>query len=70
MGRRDALILRVTAGWTVFVWLFFVKNIVGDDDHSTGFKVVHVLIATVSIALAVAVWGVATRSRRQAKARR
>jgi len=65
MSRREALLLRVTCLWTFFVWGVFVKNQIGDDTRSTGFKVVHFLLAVVSIGLAVAVWGVTTRSRRR-----
>jgi Na+/melibiose symporter-like transporter len=67
MPRRDSLILRGTALWTVFVWFVFVKNIVGDKTRTTGFKAVHVTIAVISVALAVAIWRVASRNRRRAR---
>jgi Na+/melibiose symporter-like transporter len=63
MPFRDRFILRAAAAWTVFVWAVFVKNIVGDSHHSTGFKVVHVVLAIVSIAFAFAIWTVASRNR-------
>jgi hypothetical protein len=66
MSSRDRLWLRVTVVWTVFVWGVFTKNIVGDPKHSTGFKVVHVALAAVSIALALVVWSIASRSRERA----
>ena len=53
----------MTVGWTLFVWLVFTKNIVGDPKHSFGFKAVHVALAVVSIVLAVGVWVVASRNR-------
>ncbi len=66
MSRRDTLLLRAAALWTVFVWGFFLRNLLfGDTDRSTGFKVVHTVLAVVSIAFAAAIWSVATRSRRR-----
>ncbi len=62
MSRRDTLVLRITALWTFFIWAVFVRNLLGDDTRGTGFKVVHLTLAVVSVALAVAVWRVATRS--------
>lgn len=69
MSSRDRLWLRVTVAWTLFVWLVFTKNIVGDPKHSFGFKAVHVALAAVSIALALVVWGIASRSRTRDRAR-
>ena len=66
MSRTDALILRTAALWTVFVWATRIKNIVGDDTRSTGFKAVHIVLAIVSVAFAVAIWGVASRGRKRA----
>ncbi len=62
MSRRDNLLLRLTSAWTVLIWAVFVKNQVGDDTTSTGFKVVHLTLAAVSIVLALLVWGVARRN--------
>ena len=63
MSSRDRLWLRVTVGWTLFVWLVFTKNIVGDPKHSFGFKAVHVALAVVSIVLAIGVWAIASHNR-------
>ena len=63
MPLRDRFLLRAAAVWTVFVWAVFVKNVVGDSHHSTGFKVVHVVLAIVSVAFAFAIWKVASRNR-------
>jgi len=63
MPFRDRFVLRAAAAWTVFVWAVFVKNIVGDPHHSTGFKVVHVVLAIVSVGFAFAIWTVASRKR-------
>ena len=69
MTRTDALILRTAAIWTVFVWVTRIRNILGDDTRSFGFKAVHTVLAIVSVAFAVAVWGVASRNRRRARGR-
>jgi hypothetical protein len=65
MSRRDTLILRLAAGWTVFIWTFFVRNLLRDDSRALGFKVVHLTLAVVSVAFAVAIWRIATRSSRR-----
>jgi succinate-acetate transporter protein len=67
MSSRDRLWLRVTVGWTLFVWLVFTRNIVGDPKHSFGFKAVHVALAIVSIVLAIGVWAVASRNRTEVR---
>jgi hypothetical protein len=67
MSRTDALILRTAAAWTIFVWVTRIRNILGDSDTSTGFKVVHSVLAVVSVAFAIALLGVASRNRRRAR---
>ncbi|HEX2046230.1 MAG TPA: hypothetical protein VHF27_00595 [Acidimicrobiales bacterium] len=67
MSRVDALILRTAAVWTIFIWVTRIRNILGDDAHSTGFKVVHSLLALVSVAFAIAILRVASRNRRRAR---
>ena len=63
MTRAQALLLRAFSVWTVYVWATRIVNIVGDD-HSAGFKIVHSILAVVSIAFAIAAWVVVTRVRR------
>jgi ABC-type thiamin/hydroxymethylpyrimidine transport system permease subunit len=66
VSRRDNLLLRAAALWTVFVWGIFLRNLLfGDTDRSTGFKVVHSVLAVVSLAFAAGIWSVASRSRRR-----
>jgi hypothetical protein len=65
--RTDALILRTAAAWTIFIWVTRIRNILGDDTTDTAFKVVHSVLALVSVAFAVAVLGVASRNRRRAR---
>ena len=68
MPLRDRAILRAAAVWTVVIWAVFVKNVVGDAHRSTGFKVVHVCLAIVSVLFAFAIWAVASRSRSRQRA--
>lgn len=53
MQLRNATYLRVVAGWTVFVWIVLIKNMLGANDHSIAFRAVHIGLAIVSITLAV-----------------
>lgn len=66
MTRTESLVLRAAAVWTVFIWGFRMLNLLGDETRSAGFKVVHLTLAAVSVAFAVALWRIATRSRRGA----
>lgn len=64
MTRTHRLILRAFAVWTVYVWGTRIWNTLGDDTRSFGFKAVHVVIALVSVAFAVAAWIVVSQIRR------
>jgi len=68
VSRTDAIILRTAAVWTVFIWVTRIRNILGDESRSTGFKVIHSVLALVSVAFAIAILGVASRNRRRARA--
>ena len=63
MSRGQATLLRAFCLWTVWVWGTRIWNIWGDDARSTGFKVIHTVLAAVSIAFAVAAWIVVRRLR-------
>jgi hypothetical protein len=65
MSRRDALILRAASLWTLWVWGTRIANILGDENRSAAFKAVHVALAAVSVAFAVAIWLVAAKNRRR-----
>lgn len=47
----------------MFVWANRVWNLLGEDDRSTGFKLVHIVLAAVSIGFAVLTWGIVRRVR-------
>jgi hypothetical protein len=67
MSRRDALVLRAFAGWTVYVWVTRMWNILrdGDPKHGAAFKGVHAVLAVISVTFAVAAWKIVTRNRRR-----
>jgi hypothetical protein len=67
MTRRQALLLRAFALWTVYVWVTRMWNILHDHTkgHGAGFKAVHGALAVVSIAFAVAAWEVVKRVQRR-----
>jgi hypothetical protein len=64
MRKRDIRVLQAAAIWTVYVWATRMWNIWRDSAHNTSFKVVHTVLAVVSIAFAVAIWGIAARAKK------
>ena len=64
MTRGQANLLRAFSIWTVYVWVTRMWNI-WRDDQSVGFKLVHTVLAVVSIAFAVVCWIVVSRVRRR-----
>ena len=67
MRRSSAVLLRSFAVWTIYVWVTRIWNIAGDESTSVGFKVVHSVLAVVSIAFAVAALFVVRKERRRAQ---
>ncbi|MEO7837693.1 MAG: hypothetical protein ABIS21_08660 [Acidimicrobiales bacterium] len=65
MTRSSRIVLRAFAIWTIYVWGTRIFNIIGDGTRSTAFKVVHIVIAAVSVAFAVATLGIVQRSGRR-----
>ena len=55
-------LLLVGAAWTAFVWITRLVNIAGED-RSASFIAVHVVIAAISLALAIPVAIVGWRMR-------
>jgi hypothetical protein len=62
--RGQAVLLRAFSLWTAYVWLTRSWTI-WRDDQSIGFKLVHTMLAVVSLAFAVATWVVVARVRRR-----
>ena len=67
--RARSTLLLAAAAWTIWVWATRIWNIVGDPAHDAAFKVVHSLLALVSIAFGVALGVVGLRMRREARDR-
>ena len=53
--RRRPRPIALLAGWTLFVWLTRVRNVVGDDDLGTGERLAGLALSASSLALAVVV---------------
>jgi hypothetical protein len=64
MTRRQANLLIVACVWTVYVWISFIVIQSRQHDTSVGFKVVHGVLAVISIAFGIAVGRVGWRARR------
>ena len=64
MTRRQANLLIVACVWTVYVWISFIVIQSRQHDTSVGFKVVHGVLALISIAFGIAVGRVGWRARR------
>jgi hypothetical protein len=54
LSRRQVRILLAAAAWTLYVWISRLVIMAGQDE-SAGFKVVHGVLALVSIGFAVAI---------------
>lgn len=70
MGRikaRRPQILLAASAWSLWVWTTRVLLTMNDDGKSTGFKVVHVFLAGVSIAFALAIGWIGWRLHRESK---
>ena len=65
MARRDRLVLRAFSIWSFFVWGVLIRNMLRDDTHGVGFRVVHIALAVVSITFAVLTWRIASRRRQR-----
>lgn len=65
MTRRQELVLRASAIWAVWVWAVLVRNMVTDHHDGFSFRAVHIGLAVISIAFALATWRIASRSARR-----
>ena len=68
LTRRQSHILLAAAVWTLYVWISRLVIMAGQDE-SAGFKVVHGILALVSIGFAVAIGKIGWESRRSAPAK-
>ena len=67
--RARSTLLLAAAAWTIWVWVTRIWNIVGDPAHDAAFKLVHSLLALVSVAFGIALAVVGLRMRREERAR-
>lgn len=67
MTRRQSRILIAAAVWTLYVWISRIVIMSGQDD-SVGFKVVHGILAVVSIGFGLAIGKIGWDARRSPKA--
>jgi hypothetical protein len=56
-------VLVAASAWTLYVWITRMWNILGDD-HSVGFKVVHAVLAVISVGFGIAVGVIGWRALR------
>ncbi|HUP86500.1 MAG TPA: hypothetical protein VM143_12600 [Acidimicrobiales bacterium] len=62
MTASSRIVLRAFALWTVYVWGTRMWNIAQDTTTSSAFKIVHGMLALVSVAFAVATWVIVRRT--------
>ena len=62
MTRRQANLLIAACVWTLYVWITRIVIISGQD-QSAGFKVVHGVLAAISIAFGLAIGRMGWRAR-------
>jgi hypothetical protein len=68
LTRGQAWLMVVAAGWTWYIWLTRVWNIVGEPAHSVSFKAVHSGLALVSVLLLTPIGVIGIRALRSGKA--
>lgn len=68
MTRRSAAVLLAAAAWTAYVWVTRLWIMAGQDE-STGFKVVHGVLALVSLGFGAAVGVIGWRAWRAGRSR-
>jgi hypothetical protein len=64
MTRRQANLLLAACAWTIYVWISFVVIQSRQHDTSVGFKVVHGVLALISIGFGIAIGRLGWRARR------
>jgi len=64
--RTRANILLAAAAWTIWVWTTRIWNILQDQQHSVGFKLVHGVLAVVSVGFGIAIGVIGWRLHREA----
>jgi hypothetical protein len=65
MTRRQSNLLLAAGAWTLYIWISFIV-IQTRQHNSVGFKVVHGVLALISIAFGLAIGRMGWRARRAA----
>lgn len=65
MTRRQALILKVSVVWTIWVWLVLIRNMITTPGLALAFRAVHISLAIVSLIFAGLTWGIVVSNRRK-----
>lgn len=66
MTRRQALILKVSVIWTIWVWLVLIRNMITTPGLALAFRAVHISLAVISLVFAGITWGIVVSNRRKA----
>jgi uncharacterized protein with PQ loop repeat len=61
--RNQAILIRAFCIWTFYVWVTRIWNILRDEKTDAPFKIVHSILAIISVAFATAVLVVVRRIR-------
>jgi hypothetical protein len=65
MTRRQSNLLLAACAWTLYIWISFIV-IQSRQSNSVGFRVVHGVLALISIAFGLAIGRMGWRARRAA----
>lgn len=70
MTKKHVWIIRAASIWTFYVWGVLVRNMVVDRTDSLAFRAVHIGLAIISFAFAVAIWWVSNLISKEIKVRK
>ncbi len=59
MSKTARRILKLSALWSLWVWAVLVRNMVADHTHGLSFRLVHLVLAAISLGFAFATWRIA-----------
>ena len=65
MSRSSIWVLQISAVWALWVWVVLIRNMINDHSHGTSFRVVHIVLAVISIGFAVATFVIAQQQSRR-----
>jgi len=59
MSKTARRVLKLSALWSLWVWVILVRNMVTDHTHGLSFRLVHIGLAIISLGFAFASWRIA-----------